>query len=81
MTNAAWSQPRHDGSVLYVPEPNPRLGGKVRVFLRLPRTSDNESAWACVIYDGKPELVLAMVDPCDERDTRLRTERVYSYVI
>jgi len=45
MTDTAWSQPHHDGSATYVPEPNPKLGGRVTVFLRIPRTSDVTNAW------------------------------------
>ena len=56
MTDTAWSQPHHDGSATYVPEPNPKLGGRVTVFLRIPRTSDVTSAWVRVINDGEPEL-------------------------
>lgn len=72
MTDTVWSQPHHDGSTIYVPEPNPRLGGKVTVFLRVPRTSDVTSAWVRVINDGEPELVRATVDRQDRRDTWLR---------
>ena len=52
MTAALWSHPHHDGSALYVPEPNPKLGGEVTVLLRVPRTSDVTSAWLRVINDG-----------------------------
>lgn len=62
MTDALWSRPHHDGSTTYVPESNPNLGGKVTVFLRVPRTSDVTSAWVRVICDGEPELVRAAVD-------------------
>jgi alpha-glucosidase len=71
MTDALWSQPHHDGSEMYVPEPNPRLGGRVKVFLRVPRTSDVTSAWVRVINDGEPELVRATIDRQDRRDTWL----------
>ncbi|WP_372525898.1 hypothetical protein [Piscinibacter sp.] len=72
MTDTSWSQPHHDGSATYVPEPNPALGGMVDVFLRVPRTSDVTSAWVRVINDGEPELVQASVDRQDETDTWLR---------
>ncbi len=82
MTTALWSQPHHDGSELYVPEPNPKLGGTVRVFLRVPRTSDVTSAWARVLCDGEPELVRAVVDRQDEHDTWLRADlRVVNPVV
>jgi alpha-glucosidase len=74
MTDAAWSEPHHDGSALYVPDPNPKLGAKVNVFLRVPRTSDVTSAWVRVIIDGEPELVRPAVDRQDKRDTWLRAE-------
>lgn len=74
MTDAAWPQPHHDGSETYVPEPNPKLGGTVNVFLGVPRTSDVTRAWVCVITDGEPELVHATVDRQDRRDTWLRAE-------
>jgi alpha-glucosidase len=72
MNAAAWSQPHHDGSQVYVPDPNPRLGGKVDVLLRVPRTSDVSRAWVRVINDGEPELIEARVDRQDARDTWLR---------
>jgi alpha-glucosidase len=72
MTQAAWSQPHHDGSALYVPDPTPRLGGQVDVLLRVPRASAVTSAWVRVINDGEPELVRAAVDRQDTRDTWLR---------
>jgi alpha-glucosidase len=72
MTDTAWSDPHHDGSALYVPDPNPKLGGKVNVFLRAPRTSDVTSAWVRVIIDDEPELVRPAVDRQDKRDTWLR---------
>ena len=74
MTDIAWSQPHHDGSATYVPDPNPKLGGRVSVLLRVPRSSDVTSAWARVINDGEPELVRATIDRQDERDTWLRAE-------
>ncbi len=74
MTVVLWSLPHHDGSATYVPEPNAKLGGKVAVFLRVPRTSDVTNAWVRVINDGEPELVAATVDRQDARDTWLRAE-------
>lgn len=29
MNDTAWFQPHHDGSGMYVPDPNPKLGGKI----------------------------------------------------
>ncbi len=71
---SVWSQPHHDGSALYVPEPRLRLGGTVSVFLRVPRGSDVSAAWARNIIDGEPELVQAVVDRQDARDTWLRAD-------
>lgn len=72
MFDASWAQPHHDGSETYVPDPNPQLGGKVTVFLRVPHTSDVSSAWVRVINDGEPELIQASLDRQDKRDTWLR---------
>lgn len=72
MTQDLWSQPHHDGSALYVPDPTPRLGGRVDVLLRVPRASEVTSAWVRVINDGEPELVRAVPDRTDARDTWLR---------
>lgn len=72
MANSVWHQPHHDGSELYVPEPNPQLGGSADVLLRVPRASDVTVAWVRVINDGEPELVRATVDRQDARDTWLR---------
>ena len=74
MIDGLWSLPHHDGSATYVPEPNPKLGDTVTVFLRVPRTSDVTSAWARVINDGEPELVRATIDRQDARDTWLRAQ-------
>ncbi|HET9905334.1 MAG TPA: glycoside hydrolase family 13 protein [Anaerolineales bacterium] len=82
MTDTLWSQPHHDGSETYVPEPNPKLGGKLNVFLRVPKTSDVTNAWVRVLCDGEPELVQATVDKQDQRDTWLRAElRVVNPVV
>ena len=59
MAEAAWFEPHHDGSALYVLEPNPKLGGTASVLLRVPRASDMTSAWVRVSNDGEPELVRA----------------------
>jgi alpha-glucosidase len=72
MMETIWSRPHHDGSALYVPEPNPHLGGKTTVLLRVPVTSDVTNAWVRVIIDGEPELVRATVDRRDRYDNWLR---------
>ncbi len=72
MTSAAWTRPHHDGSVPYVPDPHPRLGGSVDVFLRVPMASDVTRAWVRVLKDGEPELVPATVDRRDDGATWLR---------
>jgi alpha-glucosidase len=74
MMETIWSRPHHDGSALYVPEPNPQLGSKITIFLRVPRTSDVGNAWVRVIIDGEPELVHATVDRRDRFDTWLCAE-------
>jgi alpha-glucosidase len=74
MSDNAWSHPHHDGSERYVPNPNPKLAGKVTVLLRVPRASDVGRAWVRVINDGEPEMVRAMVDKQDERGMWLRAE-------
>lgn len=78
----SWTLPHHDGSPLYVPEPNPSLGGTVTVRLRVPRAGNVTTAWARVIVDGEPELVEARVDAQDEHDLWLRAElRVVNPVV
>ncbi len=72
MPLAVWNQPHHDGSPLYVPDPTPRLGGRVAVRLRVPRGSDTTRAWVRVINDGEPELVRAELERQDANDTWLR---------
>ncbi|MCB0257925.1 MAG: glycoside hydrolase family 13 protein, partial [Anaerolineae bacterium] len=82
MTDTVWSLPHHDGSELYVPDPTPKLGGKVTVFLRVPRTSDVSNAWVRVLCDGEPELTQAVIDRQDVRDTWFRAElRVVNPVV
>ncbi len=72
MADNLWSNPHHDGSAVYVPEPNPQLGGVVDVFLRVPHDSDTKNAWVRVINDGEPELIRATIDREDDYDTWLR---------
>lgn len=74
MTQPLWTQAHHDGSETYVPDPNPKLGGKVNVLLRLPQGSDANNAWVRVINDGEPELVQATLDRQNEHETWLRAE-------
>ena len=74
MPDEIWSLPHHDGSALYVPDPTPKLGGKVTVLLRVPRASDVTSAWVRVLCDGEPELAQATHDHQDSRDTWLRAD-------
>lgn len=74
MMKTMWTLPHHDGSELYVPDPTPKLGGKVRIFLRVPLSSDVRNAWARVINDGEPELIQASIDRQDKRDTWLCAE-------
>ncbi len=74
MNDGEWARPHHDGSVTYVPEQTPTLGGSMPVFLRVPRASDVTAAWVRVIEDGEPELVAAVVDRQDESDTWLRAD-------
>lgn len=82
MNDSLWTRPHHDGSALYVPQPNPALGGTVDVRLRVPRASDVTRAWVRVIHDGEPELVEAHVDQQDAQDTWLRaTLRVVNPVL
>ena len=72
MAETLWDQPHHDGSAVHVPDPNLRLGGRIDVLLRVPRSSGVGRAWVRVVNDGEPELVEASVDRQDERDTWLR---------
>ena len=74
----AYSQPHHDGSETYVPDPTPDLGEKVDVFLRIPRMSDVRRAWVRVVVDGEPELICATADRQDDRDSWLRAELTVS---
>jgi alpha-glucosidase len=74
VTTFAYSLPHHDGSETYVPDPNPKLGGKVSVYIRIPRISDVRRAWVRVIVDGEPELVQASTDRVNKRETWLRAE-------
>ena len=74
LTENLWLDPHHDGSELYVPDPNPILGATISVFLRAPRGGDLTCAWVRVMNDGEPELFRAVVDRQDERDTWLRAD-------
>lgn len=72
MTTAAWTRPHHDGSEVYVPDPHPRLGGTVDVFLRVPTVSDVTRAWVRVVSDGEPALFPTTIDRQEDHATWLR---------
>ena len=79
---ALYHLPHHDGSLLYVPNPTPTLGGTVDVLLRVPKGSDVTSAWVRVLCDGEPELSQAVLDHTDAHATWLRaTLRVINPVV
>ena len=40
MNDTAWFQPHHDGSGMYVPDPNPKLGGKINADGRITLPAD-----------------------------------------
>lgn len=67
-----WSLPHHDGSAMYVPQPQLVLGAESTVLLRVPRASDVTRAWVRVVSDGEPGLIEATIDRQDRSDRWLR---------
>jgi len=85
-----WVRPHHDGSALYVSTETPKLGERVTVWLRVPRshTVDGvvERVSVRVLQDGEPRFERAVVDQgrSDEHETWWRADllarnRVVSY--
>ncbi|BEP13024.1 maltodextrin glucosidase [Acidothermaceae bacterium B102] len=70
----AWRQPHHDGSPLYVSNPNPKLGDTVAVFLRAPHPSGVSQAHVRVVVDGEPAWFNAHVDRTDAVETWYRAD-------
>ncbi len=54
--------PHHDGSSLYVSNPNPALGDEIVVRLRVPHGSRAGGVWVRTVYDEEPRFVEAKLD-------------------
>jgi alpha-glucosidase len=67
-----WDQPHHDGSAMYVSNPNPELGETVTVFLRVPRASGVTKALLRVGIDGEQALLETSIDRQDEHEFWLK---------
>jgi len=61
MADMVCSQPHHDGSALYVPDPYPRLGGRVTVLFRVPRPSDVTNAWVRLLFGAVRKSLPSLV--------------------
>ncbi len=61
--------PHHDGSALFVDQPNPSLGDVVTVRLRIPHSSASSAVWIRTVGDGEPLFVQAQVDFTDDIET------------
>lgn len=73
-TALAWLAPHHDGSPLYVSRPEPALGERVTVWLRVPHAAGVGAVTRVsvrVLQDGEPRFEPAVVDRqrSDERET------------
>jgi alpha-glucosidase len=65
--------PHHDGSSLYVDDPNPSLGETVNVRLRVPADAGPcGKVWVRVVADGEPHFVEATVDERTDSDVWYR---------
>lgn len=56
------SQPHHDGSELYVPEPATELGDEATVLLRVPREVSADHVAVRYVRDGEPRFGVADID-------------------
>jgi alpha-glucosidase len=61
--------PHHDGSELYVTDPDPGPDEEVTVFLRVPHGAGISAVALRHVVDGEPQLVEAVEDRSDEVDT------------
>ena len=59
-------QPHHDGSGLYVSNPEPRLGDTVTVRVRVPHEADAAAIHVRLTPDAEPLFVDAVVDRVTE---------------
>ncbi|MGN6524475.1 MAG: glycoside hydrolase family 13 protein [Actinomycetes bacterium] len=66
--------PHSDGSPLYVPEGEIRLGDRVPVRVRVPKASGSTEVHARTVVDGEPEWTHGVADGEDEVDTWWRLE-------
>ena len=71
-TARLWDQPHHDGSGLYVSNPDPGIGETVTVFLRVPRASGVTKALLRVCIDGEQALIETEPDRQDAHEFWLR---------
>jgi len=62
MIEVGFSDPHHDGSELYAPEPPTRLGDEATVLLRVPRCARVDRVVLRHVRDGEPKAVEATVD-------------------
>jgi len=62
------SEPHHDGSPLYVPEPPTQIGEEVTVRLRVPRSAAVDVAAVRYVHDGEPRAARASIDEETETD-------------
>ena len=67
-------QPHHDGSGLYVSNPEPRLGDTVTVRVRVPHEADAAAIHVRLTPDAEPLFVDAVVDRVTETETWWRAE-------
>ena len=60
--------PHHDGSPLYVSNPNPFLGETVQIRLRVPAATPEQAVWVRAIHDGEPIRIKAELERADENE-------------
>lgn len=66
--------PHHDGSSLYVSDPQPELDEDVAVFVRVPRTTGVERVWLRSAPDGEETFTEAVLDRADDHETWWRAD-------
>ena len=66
LTQLAGILPHHDGSEVYLSDPNPDLGDTVTAFVRVPRSFDAREVVMRAVHDAEPVRADAVLDREDD---------------
>lgn len=67
-------QPHHDGSALYVDNPDPELGQTVTLRVRVPAAYPVRGVYVRSVYDSEPRVVAAAIERAGEHEQWWRAD-------